>query len=136
MKSAREAGGVSTEAPLVGDVVKESSEEEAEADDPSAMKKRCILRRASSGEPVRSGRAEPRQGGQRETACMTRAVTTKKKAAVAKKKATASSSSKCYQTPSPPPPHSANADTKVAFDFSSLSPRRKRKAVEEEVQDE
>ena len=57
------------------------------------------------------------------------------KAAVAKKKASASSSSKHAQTPpSSPPP--ADVDAGVTFDFGSLSPRRKRKATEEEVDDE
>lgn len=124
----REAGGVSTEATPVEDVAEESSEEEAEADAPSAMKKRRVLRQASSGEPVRSARAESREGVQVETTRVTRA-------AVAKKKATASSSSKLYRTPSPSPPP-ANAGTEVAFDFPSLSPRRKRKAAEEEVEDQ
>ena len=62
-------------------------------------------------------------------------VMAKKKTTVAKKKTTASSSSKCYRTPSPSPPP-ANAGMEGAFDFSSLSPRRKRKAAEEEVEDE
>ena len=57
------------------------------------------------------------------------------KAAVAKKKATASSSSKHVQTPPPSPPP-ADVDAEVVFDFGSLSPRRKRKAVEEELEDE
>ena len=57
------------------------------------------------------------------------------KTAVAKKKATASSSSKRCRTPSPSPPP-ADVDTEVVFDLGSLSPRRKRKAAEEEVEDE
>ena len=70
-----------------------------------------------------------------EAARLTRAAVAKKKAAVAKKKTTTSSSSKRYRTPSPPPPP-ANAGTKVTLDFSSLGPRRKRKAAKEEVEDE
>ena len=87
------------------------------------MKKRRVLRRASSGEPVQLGKAEARQGVPRETARVTRAAAAKKEAAVAKMKATvakkktiASSSSKRYRTPSPSPPP-ANASTEVAFDF-------------------
>ena len=63
----------------------------------------------------------------------TRTAAAKKvvKAALAKKKASASSSSKRVQTPpSSLPPADANAE--VTFDFGSLSPRRKRKAAEEE----
>ena len=69
--------------------------------------------------------------------CQTRAAAARKlvKAAVAKKKATASSSSKHGQTPpSSRPP--TDADAEVVFDFGSLGPRRKRKATEEEVEDE
>ena len=67
----------------------------------------------------------------------TRAVAARKlvKAAVAKKKATASSSSKRSLTPSASPPPE-DVDAEVVFDFGSLSPRRKRKAAEEEVEDE
>ena len=68
---------------------------------------------------------------------LTRATAAKKvvKAAVAKRKATASSLSKRPRTPpaSPPP---ADVDTEVVFDLGSFSPRRKRKATEEEVEDE
>ena len=69
--------------------------------------------------------------------CQTRAAAAGNavKATVAKKKATASSSSKRPRTPpaSPPP---ADVDTEVVFDLGSLSPRRKRKAAEEEAEDE
>ena len=67
----------------------------------------------------------------------TRATTVKKaaKATMAKKKATASSLSKCSRTPLPCPPPT-DVDTEVIFDFGSLNPRRKRKAAEEEVEDE
>ena len=67
----------------------------------------------------------------------TRAAVARKlvKAVVAKKKATTSSSFKRGQTPpSSPPPE--DVDAEVIFDFGSLSPRRKRKAAEEEVEDE
>ena len=66
----------------------------------------------------------------------TRAAVARKlvKAAVAKKKATASSSKRVRTPPSSPPP--ADIDAEVIFDFGSLGPRRKRKAAEEEVEDE
>ena len=67
----------------------------------------------------------------------TRAAAARKlvRAAVAKKKAVASSASKRVQTPpSSPPP--ADVDAEVVFDFGPLSPRRKRKAAEEEVEEE
>ena len=58
---AREASSADTGAPLIEEVVDESTEEEAEADDPSALEKRCVLQRASSGEPVRPGKTAQRQ---------------------------------------------------------------------------
>ena len=111
--------------------------EEAEAVDPPVTGRGRVLRRATSGEPVRPGRAvQPRQA-QEGSARQTRAAPAKKlvKAAVAKKKATASSSSKRPRTPSASPPP-ADVDAEVVFDFGSLSPRRKRKTAEEEVEDE
>ena len=86
---------------------------------------------------VRPGRAMPPQQAQETPARQTWAAAAKKlvKAAVAKGKASPSSSSKRVQTPpSSPPP--ADVDAEVTFDFGSLSPRRKRKAAEEEVEDE
>ena len=67
---------------------------------------------------------------------LTRATSAKKvvTAAVAKRKSTASSSSKHRRTPSPSPPP-ADVNMEVVFDLGSLSPRRKRKAAEEEVED-
>ena len=115
--------------------------EEAEAVDPPVTGRGRVLRRATSGEPVRPGRVvQPRQA-QEASARQTRAAAAKKsvKAAVAKEKASASSSSKRVQTPpSSPPPADVNADVdaEVTFDFGSLNPRRKRKAAEEEVEDE
>ena len=118
-------------------MVDESSEEEAEAVDPPATGRGRVLRRATSGELVRPGRVvQPRQA-QEASARQTRAAAVNKsvKATVAKEKASASSSSKRVQTPpSSPPP--ADIDMEVTFDFGSLSPRRKRKAAEEEVEDE
>lgn len=140
VKSAKEAGGASTN-PATGGVGEESYNEEVEAGDPSATKKRRVPRRASSSEPVQTGRAEARQGAPGEITRVTRAAAAKneaamakKKTTVAKKKMTASSSSKCYRTPSPPPP--AGAGTEISFDFSSLSLRGKREAVEEKEEDE
>jgi len=136
-ESAGKASSAGTGAPLIEDVVDESSEEEAKPVDPPVMGRGQVLRRATSGEPVRPGRVvQPRQA-QEASARQTRAAAAKKsaKAAVAKEKASASSSSKCVQTPpSSPPP--ADIDAEVIFDIGSLSPRRKRKAAEEEVEDE
>nr|XP_040249510.1 translation initiation factor IF-2-like [Aegilops tauschii subsp. strangulata] len=74
---------------------------------------------------------------QGESVRLTRATAAKKvvKAAVAKRKATASSSSKRPRTPPASPPL-VDVDTEVIFDLGSLSPRRKRKAAEEEAEDE
>nr|XP_040249558.1 actin cytoskeleton-regulatory complex protein pan1-like [Aegilops tauschii subsp. strangulata] len=112
VESARQASSASAGAPLVEDVVEESTMGEAEADDPPAPGRRRVLCRASSGEPVRPGRAMPRKQVQEQSVRQTRAAVAKKavKAAVAKKKATASSSSKRRRTPSPSPP-SADVDT-------------------------
>ena len=136
-ESAGEASSTDTGAPLVEDVVDESSSSEAEVVDPPVTGRGRVLRRASSGEPVRPGRAAQPQQTQEGSVRQTRAVAARKlvKAAVAKKRAIASSSSKRVQTPpSSPPP--ANVDAEVVFDFGSLSPRRKGKAAEEEVEDE
>ena len=95
-ESAGEASSAGTGAPLVEDVVDESSEEEAEAVDPSATGSGRVLRRATSGEPVRPGRVVQPQQAQEASVRQTRAAAAKKsvKAAVAKEKASASSSSK------------------------------------------
>ena len=137
VESVGEASGINIEAPLVEDVVEESTEEEAKADDPPATGRGCVLWRASSSEPVRPRRTKPWQGAKGESVRQTRAAIAKEtaKTMVAKKKATASSSSKRRRTPSPSPPP-ADVDTEVVFDLGSLSPRRKRKAAEEEVEDE
>ena len=49
---AGEASSADTGAPLIEDMVDESTEEEAKADDPPALERRRVLRRATSGEPV------------------------------------------------------------------------------------
>ena len=51
-----EASSTDTGAPLIEDVVDESTEEEAEADNPSTTGKKRVLQRASSGEPVQPGK--------------------------------------------------------------------------------
>ena len=106
--------------------------------DPPVAGRQRVLRRASSGEPVRPGRIMQRQPPQeqlvRETRAMKTATTTKAtKAAVAKRKATASSSSKRYRTQSPSPLAST---LEAEFDLGSFSPARKRKLLEEEVEEE
>ena len=135
--AAGEASGANTGAPLIEEVVKELTKGEAEADDPTATGRGRVLRQATSGEPVRPRRTEPQQGAQGESVRQTRAAAAKKaaKTTVAKKKVTASSSSKHRRTPSPSPPH-ADVDPEVAFDLGSISPRRKKRAAEEEAEDE
>ena len=68
------------------------------------------------------------------SARQTRAAAAKKvaTAAVAKEKASDFSLAKRVRMPPPSPP-SADVDAGVTFDFGSLSPRRKRKATEEEM---
>nr|XP_020178007.1 tol-Pal system protein TolA-like [Aegilops tauschii subsp. strangulata] len=66
--SAGEASSASTGACLVEDVAEESAEEEAEADDSSAQGRKCVLRRASSGEPVRPDRTTQQQLAQAQPA--------------------------------------------------------------------
>ena len=62
VESAGEASNAGTGAPLIEYVVDESSEEEAETVDPPATGRGRVLRRASSGKPVRPGRAaQPQQ---------------------------------------------------------------------------
>ena len=134
------AGGASsadTEAPLVEDVTGGSSSEEAETAEPTPPTGRGrVLRRASSGEPVRPGRAARSQLTLEEPGRHTRAAAAKKPAkAAVKKKTAAPSSSARAQTPPPSPPP-ANVDMEVTFDYGSLSPRRKRKTTEEEADDE
>ena len=96
---------------------------EVETVDPPVTGRGRVLRRASSGEPVRPGRAVLPQQTQEAYVRQTRAVAARKvvKAAVAKKKATASASSKRPRTPSASPPP-ADDDTEVVFDFGSLGP--------------
>nr|XP_040256308.1 fibrous sheath CABYR-binding protein-like [Aegilops tauschii subsp. strangulata] len=120
-ESAGEASSTGTRAPLIEDVVNESTEEEAEAIDLPAAGRRHVLCRADSGEPVRPGKTVQRQEAPEESVRQTRAAAAKKavKTTVAKKKAIASSLSKSPRTPpaSPPP---ADADTEVVFDFGDM----------------
>ena len=134
--AAGEASSAGTEAPLVEDVTGESSSEEAETADltPPTGRGR-VLRRASSGEPVRPGRAAWPQLTFEGPGRHTRATAAKKPAkAAVKKKTAAPSSSKRVQTPPPSPPPT-DVNTEVTFDYGSLSPRRKRKTAEEEADD-
>ena len=133
----RGASSAGTEAPLVEDVVGESSSEEAETAGPTpATGRGRVLRRASSGEPVRPGRAARPQLTLEGSGRHTRAAKAKKPAkAAVKKKTAAPSSSTRVQTPPPSPPP-ADVDTEVTFDYGSLSLRRKRKTAEEEADDE
>nr|XP_045089228.1 uncharacterized protein LOC120973986 [Aegilops tauschii subsp. strangulata] len=128
--SAREASSAGAGAPLVEDVVEESTEEEAEADDSSPPARRRVLRRASSGEPVRPGRTAQRQQAQVQPMRQTRATAAKKKAAAA-----ASSSPKRRRTPSPSPPPS-DSEPDADFDLGSFIPKRKRRPAEEEEETE
>ena len=121
-------------------MVEESTEEEAKAVSPSVERKRRVLRRASSGEPVWPSRTAQRQQAQeqpvRQTRAMKVAATMKTaKPATTKKTAAASSSSKRRRSPSPSPPPS-DSTLEAEFDLGSFSPKRKRKPVEEEVEDE
>ena len=70
----------------------------------------------------------------RETRVMNAAAATKaEKAAVAKRKASAPSLSKRYRTPYPSP---SDSTLEAEFDLGSFSPARKRKLMEEEVEEE
>ena len=99
--AAGEASGAGTGAPLIEDVVDESSSEEDEGEetataDPPVTGRGRVLRRATSGKPVRPGRAAQLRQAQETSVRQTRAAAMKKmvKAVAAKKKASASSSSK------------------------------------------
>nr|XP_040245375.1 AF4/FMR2 family member 1-like [Aegilops tauschii subsp. strangulata] len=105
--SAGEASGVGAGAPLVEDVVEESTGEETKVDDSSP---RTARRQQAKAQPVRQ----------------TRAAAAKKKAAAA-----TSSSSKRRRTPSPSPPPS-DSDLEADFDLGSFNPKRKRRLAEEE----
>nr|XP_040258352.1 uncharacterized protein LOC120975722 [Aegilops tauschii subsp. strangulata] len=125
---AREAGSV-------GAVDDEA--EEVEVNDPPAAGRQRVLRRACSGEPVQLGRITqqpPLEHIVHETRAMKAAAAKKAaKATVAKRTATASSVSKQHQTLSPSPPDST---LEAEFVLGSFSPARKRKLVEEEVEEE
>ena len=127
--SAGEASGTGAGVPPVEGAVEESAEEEIEADDSSAPGRKRVLRRARSGEPVWPGRTTQRQQAQAQPTRETRAATMKKAAAAA------SSSSKRRRTPSPSPSPS-DGNSEVNFDLWSFSPKRKRRLVEEEAEDE
>ena len=118
-----------------------ASEEASEANEPSAPKKKRVLRRTGSSKPVQSGRATQRQEAQAQPMRQTRrvAVEAVEKAAAAKntaaaassstKRVAASSSTKHAWTPSPSPAGTIPVDD---YDLGSFSPRRKRRAEEED----
>nr|XP_020161781.1 probable E3 ubiquitin-protein ligase IRF2BPL [Aegilops tauschii subsp. strangulata] len=123
--SAGEANGAGAGAPLVEEAVKESAKGETEADDSSAPGREHVLRRASSGEPIRPGGTTQRQQAQAQPVRQTRAAAVKKAAAAA------SSSSKRCRTPSPSPPLS-DGTPEADFDLGSVSPKRRRRPAEED----
>ena len=53
----REISGAGARVPLREEVAEESAKEGSDTDEPSAPKKKRVLRRAGSGEPVRPGSA-------------------------------------------------------------------------------
>ena len=136
--------------PLVEDVVdgasEEDEEEEIAASVPPATGRGRVLRCAASGEPVRPDRATQLRLAQGAATRQTRATVTKKaaEAEAARRRTPVSSSSRRAQTPPPSPPP-ADVGAGIAFDFGPLSPdrysgspspARKRKAPEEEGNDE
>ena len=98
------------------------------------------MRRAGSGEPVRPGRATRPQLTLEGSGHHTRATAAKRltKATEKKKTTTPSSSGHAQTLPSSPPPADVDSDVdaEVTFDLGPLSPKRKRKVVEEEEIDE
>ena len=99
------------------------------------------MRRACSGEPVRPGKTTQPQLALEGSGRLTRATAAKRSTKAAEKKeATAPSSSKRAQTPPPSPLPLANVDSEgdaeFPFDLGPLSPKRKRKAAEQEETDD
>ena len=138
-----EASSANTGSPLVEDAADESSgeEEDATAGSTPTRGRGRVPRRASSGEPVRPGRAARPQLTLEGSGRHTRATTAKRLTKAAeKKKTTAPSSSGRAQTPPPPSPPPAGVDSdddvELPFDLGPLSPERKRKLVEEEETDD
>ena len=143
-RSAAASGEVSSTdigSPLVEDAADESSSEEdvAAGSVPTRGRGR-VLRRADSGELVRPGRATRPQLTLEGSGRHTRATAAKRLTKAAKKKKTiaTSSSGRAQTPPSSPPPADVDSDVDagVTFDLGPLSPKRKRKVVEEEEVDD
>ena len=136
-----EVSNADTGAPLVEDAADETSEEEdvAAGSTPTRGRGR-VLRQAGSGEPVRPGRAMRPQLTLEGSGRHTRATGAKRltKAAEKKKTIAPSSSGRAQTPPSSPPPADVDSDVdaEVTFDLGPLSPKRKRKVVEEEEVDD
>ena len=137
-----EVSSADTGAPLVEDAADESSKEEdvAAGSTPTRGRGR-VLRRAGSGEPVRTGRATRPQLTLEGSGRHTRATAAKRltKAAEKKKTTAPSSSGRAQTPPSLPPPTDVDSDVdaEITFDLGPLSPKRKRKVAEEvEIDDE
>ena len=135
-----EVSNADTGAPLVEDAADESSEEENVVAGLMPTRGRGrVPRRAGSGEPVRPGRATRPQLTLEGSVRHTRATAAKRLTKAAEKKTTTPSSSGRAQTPpsSPPPADvDSDVDAEVTFDLGPLSPKRKRKVVEEEEIDD
>ena len=137
-----EVSSANTGSPLVEDAADESSEEEedvAVGSTPTRGRGR-ILRRVGSGELVRPGRATRPQLTLEGSGRHTRATAAKRMTKAAEKKKTTgpSSSGRAQIPPSSPPPADVDpdVDAEVTFDLGPLSPKRKRKVVEEEEVDD
>lgn len=128
-------------APLVEDAADESSSEEdmAAGSTPTRGRGR-VLQRDGSGELVRPGRATRPQLTLEGSGRHTRATATKRLTKAAEKKKTTApfSSGRAQTPPSLPPPADVDSDVdaEVTFDLGPLSPKRKRKVVEEEEIDD
>ena len=140
--ASREVSSANTGSPLVEDAADESSgeEEDASAGSTPTRGRGRVPRRAGSGEPVQPGRAARPQLTLEGSGRHTRATTAKRltKAAEKKKTTAPSSSARAQTPPSSPPPADVDSDVdaEVAFDLEPLSPKRKRKVVEEEEVDD
>ena len=135
-----EVSSADTGSPLVEDTADESSgeEEDMAAGSMPTRGRGRVPRRAGSGEPVWPGRAARPQLTLEGSGRHTRATAAKRLTkATEKKKITTPSSSGRAQTPSPPPAGvDSDDDVELPFDLGPLSPKRKRKAVEEEGVDD
>ena len=136
--ASEEVSSANTGSPLVEDAADESSGEEEDVAAGSTPTRGTgrVPWRAGSGEPVRPGRAARPQLTLEGSGRHTRATAAKRltKAAEKKKTTTPSSSGRAQTPPSSPPPADVDSDVdaEVTFDLGPLSPKRKRKVVEEE----